>query len=69
MIDDHVADRSERLFQRDLAREADPLWFLRSDTVGYVCYVDRFAQTLVGVAEQLATVRTTVATQWWRTTR
>ena len=37
----------------DRRREVDPEWFLRQDMVGYVCYVDRFAGDLPGVARHL----------------
>jgi amylosucrase len=37
----------------DRRREVDPAWFLRQDMVGYVCYADRFAGNLRGVAERL----------------
>ena len=34
-------------------REVDQSWFLSEQMVGYVCYTDRFAGTLAGVAERL----------------
>jgi amylosucrase len=37
----------------DRRREVDPAWFLRQDLVGYVCYADRFAGDLQGVARRL----------------
>lgn len=37
----------------DLRRQLAPDWFQRETMVGYVCYVDRFATTLNGVAQQL----------------
>jgi amylosucrase len=37
----------------DRRREVDQTWFLREDMVGYVCYADRFAGGLRGVAEHL----------------
>jgi len=37
----------------DRQREIDPGWFLAEDMVGYVCYADRFAGTLSGVAKHL----------------
>lgn len=52
-IGEFVAERDERLFGRDLQRDADPGWFQRSDQIGYVCYADRFAGSLSGVGEHL----------------
>ncbi len=37
----------------DRRREVDPTWFLRPELVGYVCYADRFAGDLRGVAKRL----------------
>ncbi len=37
----------------DRRREVDPAWFLRQDMVGYVCYADRFAGDLQGVAKRV----------------
>ncbi len=57
-----VAGRSEELWTLDLCREADPGWFQRSSNLGYVCYADRFAGDLRGVAghlDYLAELRTT----------
>ncbi len=48
-----IADRDPALFRRDLQRDADPGWFQRSEQIGYVCYADRFAGSLAGVAEHL----------------
>ena len=48
-----MAARSDELFALDLCREADPGWFQRSGNLGYVCYADRFAGDLRGVAERL----------------
>lgn len=48
-----VDERDPVLFLRDLRRDADPGWFQRSDQIGYVCYADRFAGSLAGVAEHL----------------
>jgi amylosucrase len=48
-----VVARPHDLWELDLRREADPGWFQRSDALGYVCYVDRFAGDLSGVIERL----------------
>jgi len=48
-----VHDRSEELFLRDLAREAEPDWFQQPTMVGYVAYADRFAGTLAGIHDHL----------------
>ena len=37
----------------DRRREVDPAWFLRQEMTGYVCYADRFAGDLRGVAKRL----------------
>ncbi|GAB3596219.1 alpha-amylase family protein [Angustibacter peucedani] len=57
---DLVADALRTAEQRalplrrlDRAREVDPAWFLAEDVVGYVCYADRFAGDLRGVAARL----------------
>lgn len=48
------AERSEELRLLDLGRQAQPDWFQKPDMLGYVCYADRFAGTLRGVAERAA---------------
>lgn len=48
------AERSEELRLLDLRRQAQPDWFQQPDMLGYVCYADRFAGTLRGVAERAA---------------
>jgi amylosucrase len=53
----HVRERPDPLFVRDLAREADPGWFLRPGTLGYVCYADLFGSTLQGLGERLDYLR------------
>jgi len=53
MVTASVAARPPQLFVRDLAREANPGWFQGPDQVGYVCYTDLFADTLVGVVGRL----------------
>lgn len=50
---DAAAGRSEELAALDRRREVDPTWFLREDMIGYVCYADRFADTLAGVGTHL----------------
>ncbi len=47
------AARSDDLRALDERRERVPDWFCSERLVGYVCYVDRFAGTLAGVAERL----------------
>lgn len=46
-------DRSEELRTLDQSREAAPLWFQSEAMMGAVCYVDRFADTLHGIREQI----------------
>jgi amylosucrase len=41
-----VIERSPELRRLDRRREIDGHWFQRSDAIGYVCYVDRFAGKL-----------------------
>jgi len=56
LVDDLVeaaAARPADLRILDRQREIDPAWFLAEDMVGYVCYADRFAGTLSGVAKHL----------------
>ena len=48
-----AADRKPELRALDRAREIDPMWFQHQAQVGYVAYVDRFAESLVGVASRL----------------
>ena len=45
--------RPEPLRALDRAREVDPTWFQDSRMSGYVCYTDRFAGDLRGVARRL----------------
>jgi amylosucrase len=49
--------RDEPLRRLDHEREITPDWLQREQTVGYVCYVDRFAGTLQGVRERLPYLR------------
>jgi amylosucrase len=48
-----AAERPARLRRLDRRREIDPGWFQRSRMVGYVCYADRFADSLQGVRKHL----------------
>jgi len=50
---DAAAARPEKLRVIDRRREIDPAWFQRSRMIGYVCYADRFAGSLEGVAKHL----------------
>jgi amylosucrase len=45
--------RRRALRELDSRREIDPMWFQRSDQIGYVAYAERFGGTLVGVREHL----------------
>lgn len=47
------ASRPAELRLLDLRREAEPDWFQKATMIGYVTYVDRFADTLSGVGERL----------------
>ena len=47
------ADRTEELRLLDLRRVSEPDWFQQPKMVGYVCYVDRFAETLAGVKTKI----------------
>jgi amylosucrase len=49
--------RDAGLRRLDHEREITPDWLQREQTVGYVCYADRFAGTLRGVRERLPYVR------------
>jgi amylosucrase len=48
-----TASRRAELAVLDRRREADPSWFLAEEMIGYVCYADRFADDLAGVAARL----------------
>ncbi|MGF1618653.1 MAG: alpha-amylase family protein [Acidimicrobiia bacterium] len=48
-----AAHRSPRLIARDRGRLATPDWYQSNQRVGYMAYLDRFAGTLRGVADQL----------------
>lgn len=47
------AERSPDLRLLDISRLSQPDWFQKSWMMGYVCYADRFAGTLNGVAEKI----------------
>jgi amylosucrase len=48
-----AAQRSEELRRLDRRREIAPDWYLAEGQLSYVCYTDRFAGSLAGVAERL----------------
>jgi len=48
------ASRSATLRLLDLKRVEEPDWFQQSDMMGYVCYADRFADDLNGVADKIS---------------
>jgi amylosucrase len=48
-----AAQRPAPLRRLDRRREIDPAWFQRSRMIGYVCYADRFADSLSGVRQHL----------------
>jgi amylosucrase len=50
-------ERDPELRRLDHEREITADWLQREQTVGYVCYVDRFAGTLAGVREKLPYLR------------
>ena len=47
------AHRPVDLHLLDLARSSEPDWFQQPEMIGYVCYADRFAGTLNGVAARI----------------
>lgn len=47
------AQRPRELRLLDLRRQAQPDWFQQPSMVGYVCYTDRFAGDLKGVAQSI----------------
>lgn len=47
------AQRAEELRLLDLRRQAEPDWFQQPNMLGYVCYADRFAGDLTGVAARI----------------
>ncbi len=53
IVADGYAARPAELRLLDLRRQGEPDWFQQSDALGYVCYADRFAQNLRGVAERI----------------
>src|ERR687897_799547 len=50
-------ERDPELRRLDHEREITPDWLQREQAVGYVCYADRFAGTLAGVAGKLPYLR------------
>jgi len=48
-----AVQRPEPLRVLDRQREVDPSWLLSQRTIGYVCYVDLYAGTLLGLLEEL----------------
>lgn len=48
-----AADRSADLRELDRRREVDPQWYQRERLIGYVCYVDRFCDTLAELPTRL----------------
>jgi amylosucrase len=48
-----TAARAPALRRLDRRREIDPAWFQRARMVGYVCYTDRFSETLKGFQPHL----------------
>jgi amylosucrase len=47
------AQRPEELRLLDIRRAQEPDWFQQTGMIGYVCYTDRFAGTLKGVAAKI----------------
>lgn len=47
------AERPPELRSLDLQRQSEPDWFQQPGMLGYVCYADRFAGTLDGVAKRI----------------
>jgi amylosucrase len=50
---DAAANRPTELRELDRKREIDRNWYQRARMIGYVCYADRFAGSLAGVADRL----------------
>jgi amylosucrase len=47
------SERSVGLRELDVARESDPTWFQSNRMLGGVCYVDRYAGGLAGIAKRI----------------
>jgi amylosucrase len=47
------ASRPEELRLLDLRRASEPDWFQQPGMIGYVCYVDRFAETLASIKDKI----------------
>src|SRR3954468_23329981 len=56
-VADAAAARSDELRLLDHEREITPDWLQREQAVGYVTYVDKFAETLAGVRSKLPYLR------------
>lgn len=54
---DCVARRRPSLRELDEQRLLEPDWFLSEKQIGYVCYADRFAETLAGVQDHIGYLR------------
>jgi amylosucrase len=50
---DAAAERPTELRELDRKREIDRNWYQRARMIGYVCYADRFAGSLAGIAGRL----------------
>ena len=57
LVADAFTRRRPGLRRLDVARVLQPDWFGTPGQVGYVCYTDRFAGTLQGVAERIGYLR------------
>jgi len=53
LLADRYRERPAPLVSLDLQRSAQPDWFQEPSMIGYVCYADRFAGTIAGVADHL----------------
>ncbi len=49
----HFCERPEDLKELDMERDLTPDWFQRETMIGYVFYVERFANTLEGISDHL----------------
>jgi amylosucrase len=53
LLADRYRERPAPLVSLDLQRSVQPDWFQEPSMIGYVCYADRFAGSIAGVAEHL----------------
>ncbi len=53
LLADRYRERPAPLVSLDLQRSVRPDWFQEPSMIGYVCYADRFAGSLAGVADHL----------------